>query len=122
MIRIEFAVALPVLVLLLIAFREALKIAGRCSTGCGRRGWWRVILIVHPEKGAKPDPLARIPMPIRLCSTCRDDLKNGDPRPCRADRKTIGARLTRLHGERPDWNRTENDFEHVVASHLRGLK
>lgn len=112
--------AIPVLVFIL--WREASRLAGPCAGGCRRRAWWRVILVVRPAKGARPDPLARLPMPVRLCGRCFRDLKKGDPRPLREDRKTIGAKLARIHGEKPDWNRTQNDREHVVAAHLRGLK
>lgn len=113
------AIALVVFIL----WREVTRLAGRCSApGCKGRGWWRVFLIVRPAKGGKPDPLSKLPTPLRACGACRRAMKKGDPRPVREDRKVIGSKLARLTGEKPDWNRTTNEFEHVVAVKLRGIR
>lgn len=108
--------------LFFVVARWARSLTGSCSApGCTRRAWWRVFVVVRGDTGTIPDPLVRLPTPARVCSRCRPALLKGDPRPAKPDRKAIAAGLARQHGERPNWDRTQIDFEHVVAARLRRL-
>jgi hypothetical protein len=120
--RVELLAALVVLVVALVALLWARTLTGPCSApGCTSRAWWRVYLVIRGDDGAIPDPLVRLPTPTRVCGRCRPALAKGDPRPSKLDRQAIARGLARVQRERPNWDRTQIDFEHVVAAHLRGL-
>lgn len=113
-------IALSVLIVVALALAMDYETHHPCShAGCSGGAWWRVFVIVRASGGERPKVLARLATPFRVCGACYADLDPQTALPEKALRRAVGHSTQKIHGEAPDWNRTQVDREHVLAAWLR---
>lgn len=122
MIAVILAALVPFLIALLVIAIVLYADAHPCSRAdCGAGAWWRVFVVVRASGGERPRVLARLATPYRVCGACFADLDPKTALPEKALRRAVAHTTQKMHGEAPDWSRTQVDREHVLAAWLRRL-